>query len=110
MAIAADGTITIVEVKSVLADYIADRKWQDYRAYADAFAFAVDRDFPIDRLPAEVGLVVADAFEAVVIREPAVEKLPSARRRSLTLRFARLAGARLLALNDPAAAASQSSL
>jgi hypothetical protein len=35
------GTISLVEIKSCRADFVADRKWQEYRAYCDRFYFAV---------------------------------------------------------------------
>ena len=35
------GTITLVEVKASRADFVADRKWQDYLDYCDRFSFAV---------------------------------------------------------------------
>jgi hypothetical protein len=97
IAIGPDGDIAIVEVKSGLADYLSDRKWQDYRAYCDRFYFAVDPDFPAERLPVSAGLIVADAFGGVILREAEPARLHPARRRALTLQFARSAAARLMA-------------
>jgi hypothetical protein len=45
MAIGPDGATTIVEIKSCRADFMADRKWADYRAFCDRFYFAVDVSF-----------------------------------------------------------------
>jgi hypothetical protein len=53
-------------------------------------------------LPPDAGLIVADAFDAVVSREfLALPKLAPARRKAVVLRFARLAGRRLQRLADP---------
>lgn len=95
VALAGDGTITILEVKSCLSDWLADDKWPDYVAWCDRFAFCVPLDFPVDALPEEVGILVADDWEADWLRPPQPQKLAPARRRSLTLRFARLAARRL---------------
>lgn len=89
------GDILIVEVKSCLADYRSDNKWADYLPYCDQFAFAVSARFPREVLPENTGLIIADGFGGAVIREPFGEKLPAARRKAMTLRFARLAAARL---------------
>ncbi len=96
-----DGTIDIVEIKSSLGDFRADGKWPDYREFCDRLLFAVDAAFPADILPADVGLIVADAYGAALVREPPVTGLAPARRKALTLRFAQAAAARLHALVDP---------
>lgn len=101
MALDADGRVLVVEVKSTLADYRADGKWREYLPYCDTFAFAVAETFPLDVLPPECGLMVADPFGAEVVRLMALAPLHPARRRAMTLRFARLAGERLQRLVDP---------
>jgi hypothetical protein len=103
LALARDGLILIVEVKSSLADFRSDRKWQEYRSFCDRLAFAVAADFPRELIPEECGLIVADPFDAMILREGAVMPLAPARRKALTLRFGRLAASRLLRLGDPAA-------
>lgn len=97
----ADGAFTIVEIKSSLADFRADAKWRDYRDYCDRFLFAVGPDFPLAVLPEDAGLIVADAYGAALLREPPVHPLAPARRKAMTLRFARAAASRLHALADP---------
>jgi hypothetical protein len=98
------GGILIVEVKSTLADFRADGKWPAYLASCDRFAFAVPAAFPRDVLPQEAGIIVADAYAGVFVRPPAAATpLPAARRRALTLRFARTAAARLQLMLDVAA-------
>ena len=94
-ALARDGEIWCVEVKSSRADFLADAKWPGYRAWCDRFAFAVPAGFPDELLPGEAGLIRADAHGAEVLREGRLLRLPPARRRALTLRFARLAAERL---------------
>ncbi|WP_291297001.1 MmcB family DNA repair protein [Elioraea sp.] len=102
VGLAADGTIMIVEVKSCARDFLTDGKWQDYLAWCDRFCFAVDRDFPLALLPAEPGLIIADAWDGVVLREPPSHPLAPARRRAITLRLARLGALRAEAVADPA--------
>ncbi len=94
------GLILVVEVKSGLEDYRVDVKWPDYRDYCDHLAFAVDLDFPAQRLPEDVGLIIADAFGGEWMREGSRHPLSGPRRKALTLHFARLAAARLHALDD----------
>ena len=96
-----DGTIWILEIKSSVADFRADGKWPDYRDFCDRFSFAVPDDFPIDILPADAGLVLADAFGAAVAREAPEHRLVAARRKAVTLRFAHAAAGRLHSLVDP---------
>lgn len=96
LALGPQGQIAIVEVKSGLDDFKADRKWGDYLPYCDRFYFAVDEAFPAAILPAEPGLIVADAFDGAVVREAPVAPLAPARRKALTLAFARLAAMRSL--------------
>ena len=94
MALGPKGEIFIVEVKSGLEDFRTDLKWQEYGPYCDAFAFAVAPEFPREILPDEPGLIVADAFGGAVLREAAPAPLAGARRKALTLAFARLAALR----------------
>jgi len=101
VALDADGRVLIVEVKSALADYRADGKWREYLPYCDAFAFAVGESFPRDVLPPDCGLMIADPWGAEVVRLMTLAPLHPARRRGLTLRFARAAGERLQRLVDP---------
>ena len=95
MGIARDGRIAIVEIKSSIADYRADRKWQEYLDYCDVFYFAVPEGFPVEILPEEPGLVVADRFGGTVLREAPEVSMNGSRRRNVTLRFARAAAERL---------------
>ncbi|WP_233348542.1 MmcB family DNA repair protein [Henriciella algicola] len=93
-AIGPKGEIVIVEIKSSVADFRADGKWPDYRPFCDRFYFAVSHGFPKDLIPDETGLIVADGFGGAVLREPEPTPLAAARRKAMTLRFARLAALR----------------
>jgi len=93
-AINAKGEIIAVEIKSSLADFRSDQKWEEYLDYCDRFFFAVPIDFPRDVLPEETGMIVADQFGAEILRESPVDKLPGARRKAVTLLFARVAARR----------------
>lgn len=101
IAVAQDGLFTIVEVKTTLADFRADQKWQDYLHFCDFFYFAVPESFPAAVIPASCGLIVADAYDAVVRRPSPEDRMNPTRRRALTLRYAQTAGRRLTQLLDP---------
>jgi hypothetical protein len=103
LALAKSGEFAIVEIKSSLADFRADRKWTLYRDFADRLYFAVSADFPAAVIPEECGLMVADGFGAVVVRDGSARPLAPARRRVLTVRFARIAAVRLRRQLDPLA-------
>jgi len=94
MAIGRKGDIVICEVKSGVEDYRVDRKWHEYGPFCDAFFFAVAPEFPQDILPDEPGLIVADGFGGAVVRDAPVISLAPARRKALTLAFARLGAMR----------------
>src|SRR3954471_3035597 len=106
MAIDAKGGLTIVEIKVAKADLLGDGKWFDYLDYCDRFFWAVPphlaRLLEEERyLPAEAGLIVADRYDAAIVRD-AVPRLPApARRKAELLRFARRAARRLSAQVDP---------
>src|SRR6478735_233459 len=106
MAIDGKGGFTIVEIKVAKADLLSDGKWTDYLDYCDRFFWAVPphlaRILDQERyLPGEVGLIVADRYDAAVIREAAHRPLAPARRKAELLRFARRAARRLAAQVDP---------
>ncbi len=94
MALGPKGELVIVEVKSSVEDYRTDRKWGDYGPFCDAFYFAVPPEFPREILPEEPGLIAADGFGGAVLRPAPVTPLAPARRKALTLAFARLAAFR----------------
>lgn len=101
VALAPSGELLVVEVKSGIEDYRVDGKWPDYRDYCDGFLFAVAPEFPQEILPADVGLIVADAYGGALIREAPRHPLAPARRKALTIAFAKLAAGRLALIEDP---------
>jgi len=95
------GDIWIVEVKSCLDDLRVDSKWPEYRDFSDALFFAVAPGFPVQILPAGTGLILADRFGGEIVRPAPETRLAAARRKAMTLRFARAAALGLQALTDP---------
>lgn len=95
------GEIWIVECKSSRADYQSDQKWQGYLEWCDRFFWAVDLEFPTELLPAETGLIIADAYDAELVRMPDEQKLAAARRKKLMHKLAMDAAWRLQRLRDP---------
>jgi hypothetical protein len=106
LALRPDGGFVCIEVKSGIRDFMTDMKWPEYREFCDALYFAVDADFPLELLPAEVGVIVTSDREAAMIRTAPSHPLPPARRRGLLQRFATVAATRLSALEDPMITAS----
>ncbi|MGP1397465.1 MAG: MmcB family DNA repair protein [Inquilinaceae bacterium] len=101
MAMDDRGHLTIVEVKVSLADLRADRKWTQYLDFCDLFYFAVPESFPLEAVPEECGLMVADAYDSTVLREAFPSPLNAARRKALLIRFGRAAASRVHRLEDP---------
>lgn len=107
LAIDAAGRLTLVEIKVSMADLRSDLKWPDYLDYSDRFFWAVPEGFACDLFetpafrPDRCGLIIADRFDAEVVRDAPWVALNAARRKAETLRFARRAAGRLLGIEDP---------
>lgn len=101
MALGPKDEIWVVECKSGRADFQADQKWQGYLDWCDRFFWAVDLEFPTELLPAETGLIIADGYDAEIVRMPDEDKLPAARRKVMMRKFARHAAVRAQAARDP---------
>ncbi len=106
MAIDGKGGLTIVEIKVAKADLLGDGKWRDYLEYCDRFFWAVPPHLAAicegERfLPRQAGLIVADRYDAAIVRDAAHRPLAPARRKAEVLRFARKAARRLSAQIDP---------
>jgi hypothetical protein len=101
LALGKTGDLIIIEIKTSVADFRADRKWAFYRELADRLYFAVPNEFPVILVPEECGLIVADPFGAAVLRHGALTPLAPARRRAMTLRFGLAAAGRLHRQLDP---------
>jgi hypothetical protein len=96
MALGPKGEVWVVECKSGRADYRADRKWAGYLDWCDRFFWAVDAAFPEG-----TGLILADPYDAEVVRMAPEVALSPARRKVVLRTFARTAAARLQGLRDP---------
>lgn len=95
------GEVTIVEIKSCLSDFRADHKWRQYLPFANRFYFAVDSNFPLnileedESLPEVTGVIIADAYDGEIVRAAAPQRVHPSRRKTLHLKMARVAAARL---------------
>ena len=103
MALGPKGEIWVIECKSSRADFMADSKWEGYLEWCDRFFWAVDGDFPVDLLPVDSGLIIADAYDAEIIRMAPEDRLAAARRKVMVQKFATHAARRLHGLRDPGA-------
>jgi hypothetical protein len=101
LALGPRGELWVVECKSGRADFVSDHKWQGYLEFCDRFFWAVDEAFPTDLLPEGTGLIVADAYDAEILRMGPEVKLAPARRKVMVQRFARHAALRWHAARDP---------
>jgi hypothetical protein len=106
MGVDGKGNLTIVEIKVAKSDLVSDCKWTDYLDYCDRFYWAVppalasildDEHY----LPGEAGLIVADRYDAALVRPASHRPLAAARRKAELLRFARRAARRLAGQIDP---------
>ncbi|TPG15594.1 MmcB family DNA repair protein [Sphingomonas oligophenolica] len=111
MAIDARGGIVIVEIKVSRADLMGDGKWPDYLGHADRYFWAVPAGFDLSPLespaflPERTGIIVADRYDAAIVRQAHTQALAAPVRKRCTLAFARRAARRITALTDPEALA-----
>ena len=111
MGIDVRGQVVIVEIKVARADLLGDAKWPDYLDFCDRFYWGLAPG--LDRAPLECeafrpetcGVIVADGFDAEILRPAALEPLAPARRKVEVERLARIAMRRHTALRDPLCAA-----
>jgi hypothetical protein len=107
MGIDAKGQLVIVEIKVSRADLLGDTKWTDYLDHCDRFYWGLAAH--LDRacmdgaafLPERCGLIVADGYDAEILRPAPTVPLNAARRKAETERLARAALRRQQALSDP---------
>lgn len=104
LALGPKGEIWVVECKSGRADYLSDHKWQGYLPWCDRYFWAVDNSFPVDLLPSDTGLILADGYDAEIVRFGPATPMAGARRKAMTQGFARHAALRWQAARDPGAA------
>ena len=107
MAIGGKGELVIVEIKVSRADLLGDQKWCDYLDYCDRFFWAVPTGFGLEPFDGDglgpdcAGLIVADRYDAEVVRPAPYRPVAAPRRKAETLRFARRAARRLAGDLDP---------
>lgn len=107
MGIDAKGRIIIVEIKVARGDLLGDAKWPDYLDHCDRFFWGLTPD--LDRacletdafLPDACGVIVADGYDAEIVRPAPERPLAAARRKAETERLARASLRRLVTGNDP---------
>lgn len=111
MGIDAKGLVVIVEIKVSRADLLGDAKWHNYLDFCDQFFWGVPPG--LDRAPLEgeaylpetCGVIVADGYDAEILRPAPLSPLAAARRKVEVERLARIAMRRHTALIDPMCAA-----
>jgi len=104
MGLGPKGELWVIECKSSRADFQSDSKWQGYLEWCDRYFWAVDMAFPSELLPKETGLIIADDYDAEIVRMAPEDRLAPARRKVLIQKFATHAARRLQALRDPGVA------
>lgn len=107
MGIDAKGHVVIVEIKVSRADLLGDGKWTDYLDYCDRFYWGLPPSLdaaPLETemfLPDRCGLIVADGYDAEILRPAPLRQLAAARRKVETERLARASLRRLVTQGDP---------
>ncbi len=107
MGIDGKGRVVIVEIKVSHADLAGDGKWADYLDHCDRFYWGLPPY--LDRAcletdafrPATCGVIVADGYDAEIIRPATALPLAAARRKVEVERLARAALRRQLVAADP---------
>lgn len=107
MGIDAKGQVVIVEIKVSRADLLGDGKWTDYLDYCDRFYWGLPPSLdcaPLETeafMPGHCGLIVADGYDAEILRPAPLRQLAAARRKVETERLARASLRRLVTAADP---------
>ena len=107
MGIDARGQVIIVEIKVSRADLLGDGKWTDYFEHCDRYYWGLGAH--LDRacmetdafLPERCGLIVADGYDAEILRPAPLQPLAAARRKVEVERLARAALRRQAWALDP---------
>jgi hypothetical protein len=111
MGIDAKGQVVIVEIKVSRADLLGDSKWTDYLEHCDRFYWGLAAQLDPACMataafqPERCGLIMADGYDAEILRSAATVPLAAARRKAETERLARAAMRRLNGMMDPGLAA-----
>ena len=107
MGIDAKGRIVIVEIKTARGDLMGDGKWPDYLDFCDRFFWGLPPELDRACLEGEdfrpdcCGVIVADEYDAEIVRPAPSHPLAPARRKAEMERLARAALRRNTVLADP---------
>ena len=107
MGIDAKGQVIIVEIKVARGDLLGDHKWPDYLDFCDRFYWGLPPSLDRGSLdteafrPEDCGVIVADAYDAEIIRPAPLAPLAAARRKVEVERLARASMRRMAGLVDP---------
>lgn len=106
LGVDAAGRLTLVEIKVSVADLRGDRKWPEYLDWCDRFFWGVPEGLAgvvmgDAFMPARTGVLVADRYDAALVRDAPWEMVSAARRKAEVVRFARAAAGRLAWAADP---------
>jgi len=107
MGVDGKGRIVIVEIKTARGDLMGDGKWPDYLDFCDRFYWGLPPE--LDRVVLETadfrpdccGVIVADEYDAEIVRPAPTHPLAAARRKVEVERLARAALRRHLVASDP---------
>ncbi len=107
MGVDGKGRIVIVEIKTARADLMGDGKWPHYLDFCDRFFWGLPPELDRACLDGEdfrpdcCGVIVADEYDAEIIRPAPSRPLAAARRKAEVERLARAALRRNVVLQDP---------
>ena len=107
MGIDAKGHVVIVEIKVSRADLMGDAKWTDYLEFCDRFYWGLSPQLDRaclehgDFLPDRCGVIVADGYDAEIVRPAPLLQMAAARRKVEVERLARAALRRMATALDP---------
>ena len=107
MGVDAKGQVIIVEIKVSRADLLGDAKWPDYLDHCDRFFWGLATH--LDRAcmegeafrPNQCGLIVADGYDAEILRPAPLMPLAASRRKVEVENLARTALRRQALALDP---------
>lgn len=107
MGIDSKGKVIIVEVKTARSDLLGDGKWPDYLDFCDRFYWGLPPELDravldgADYRPDCCGVIIADGYDAEIVRPAPSHPLAAARRRVEIERLARAALRRQVIAADP---------
>lgn len=102
-----NGNIIMVEIKVAKADLMGDNKWTEYLDYCDQFYWALSPQLDSNIvngalfMPDRTGVIVADGYDAEILRPAARHALAAARRTKLLKDIAHNGLRRAALHNDP---------